>query len=55
MENENYGFVEQPRNNPMPAEMQAQYDRKMAEMRAAERRKHPELLRPLDERPTEEA
>ena len=46
MDNRNYGWVEMPRDNPMPPDMQAQYDRRMAEIRAAERRKHPELLRP---------
>ena len=44
MENRNYGWVDLPRRNPMPPEMQAQYDRRMAGIRAAERRKHPELV-----------
>ena len=40
----NYGFRDIPPDHPMPPEMQAQYDRKMAEIRAAERRKHPDLV-----------
>ena len=55
MENRNYGWVEQPRSYRLPPDMQAQLDRKMAEMRAAVRRKHPELFRKPDERQAEES
>ena len=37
---------EMPHRYRMPAEMQAQYDKRMAEIRAAEREKYPQLRRP---------
>jgi hypothetical protein len=49
----NYGYREMPRRNPMSPENRALYERRMAEIKAAERRKHPELLklklRPADD------
>ena len=55
MENRNYGWVDQPRSHRLPPEMQAQLDRKMAEMRAALRRKYPDLRRPSDKPKGEES
>jgi hypothetical protein len=41
----NYGYREIPSLNPMSPENRALYERRMAEIKAAERRKHPELLK----------
>jgi hypothetical protein len=41
----NYGYREIPSLNPMSPENRALYERRMAEIRAEERRKHPELLK----------
>ena len=46
MENRNYGWVDMPPSRRLPPEMQAQYDKRMAEIRAAEREKYPQLRRP---------
>jgi hypothetical protein len=41
----NYGYRDIPSLNPMSPEKRALYERRMAEIRAEERRKHPELLK----------
>jgi hypothetical protein len=41
----NYGYRDIPSLNPMSPENRALYERRMAEIRAEERRKHPELLK----------
>ena len=41
----NYGYREFPSRNRMSPENRALYERRMAEIRAEERRKHPELLK----------
>jgi hypothetical protein len=43
--NQNEGDREKPRLARMSPEDRAQYERRMAEIRAEERRKHPELLK----------
>jgi hypothetical protein len=40
-----YGYREMPRRNPMSPENRALYERRMAEIKGEERRKHPELLK----------
>ncbi len=40
----NYGYREIPPRHPMPPEIQAQYDKRIAEIKAAERAKYPELI-----------
>ena len=55
MENRNYGWVDSTPSYPIPADMQAQYDKRMAEIRAAERRKYPDLRRPSDKDRGEES
>jgi hypothetical protein len=41
----NYGYREIPSLNPMSPENRALYERRMAQIKAEERRKHPELLK----------
>ena len=41
----NYGYREFPSRNPMSPENRALYERRMAEIKAEQRRKHPELLK----------
>ena len=48
MEHRDHDRSDTPRSNPMPPEMQAQYDKRMAEIRAAERAKYPQLRRRPD-------
>jgi hypothetical protein len=40
----NYGYRDIPSLNPMSPENRALYERRMAEIKAEERRKHPKLL-----------
>lgn len=41
----NYGYRDIPSLNPMSPENRALYERRMEEIKAEERRKHPELLK----------
>jgi hypothetical protein len=40
-----YGFRHIPSRHPMSPESRALYERRMAQIKAEERRKHPELLK----------
>jgi hypothetical protein len=42
----NYGYREMPSRHPMSSENRALYERRMQEIKAEERRKHPNLLTP---------